>query len=180
MQVCFSQTRRNSQNSEDDMARTIIQAKVMSLLDYCNSLLYGLPAKEIERLQRVQNCAARVITGAGHNDHITPILRSLHWLPVKHRISYKINLLTFKAMHNNGPSYMSDLIERHRPTRSLRSANLSLLTEPRFRLQKFGGRAFDVGAPKLWNALPKDLRDETDLKLFKSKLKTFYFTLAFN
>jgi hypothetical protein len=176
----LAEIRKIRKNISDDMARTIVQAKVMSLVDYCNSLLYGLPAKEIERLQRVQNCAARVITGASRYDHITPILKDLHWLPVKHRISYKINIMTFKALHNTGPTYITDLIEWHRPARSLRSAGQSLLVEPRFRLQRFGGRTFAVGAPKLWNALPIDLRNENDFSHFKSKLKTFYFMLSFN
>ena len=73
----------------------LIQAFVTSRMDYCNSLLYGTSQKVLDKLQRVQNTAARVVSRRRKHDHITPVLQSLHWLPVKYRIEYKIILLVF-------------------------------------------------------------------------------------
>ena len=79
--------------SQSNLKR-IVNAFVISRMDYCNSILYGLPTVEHEKLQRVQNIAARLITGSSRRDHITPVLKNLHWLPVKLRITFKILLLT--------------------------------------------------------------------------------------
>ena len=94
-----------------DMKRTVIivQALVISRLDYCNSLLCGLPAIPIKRLQRVKNAAARVIAKADRRDHISPIVFKLHWLPVKLRMKYKILLLTYRALHGLAPTYITEL-----------------------------------------------------------------------
>jgi hypothetical protein len=167
-------------NLTEDIARTLVQSQVMSLLDYCNCLLYGLPASSIERLQRVQNCAARVVKCADHRSHITPILKALHWLPVRFRIMYKLNLITFKALNGAAPDYIVELVSLYQPSRTLRSSDQHLLKTPRFNLKTFGARRFAVGAPLLWNALPLALRIETDFKRFKTNLKTFYFKQAFS
>ena len=97
---------------------------------FCNSILYGLPTVEHEKLQRVQNIAARLITGSSRRDHITPVLKNLHWLPVKLRITFKILLLTYKILNGQSPSYLTSLISSYEPVRSLRSSNHSLLKVP--------------------------------------------------
>ena len=83
-----------------------------------------------DKLQRVQNSAARLVTRAKKNDHITPILQRLHWLPVNARIVFKILLITYKALHNQAPGYIIELLSMYKPRRSLRSAALHLLTVP--------------------------------------------------
>ncbi len=88
----------------------VIHAFITSRLDYCNSLYLGLPKSLLARLQMVQNAAARLLTGAKKHEHITPILASLHWLPVSFRIQLKILLIVFKALNGQAPSYISDLI----------------------------------------------------------------------
>ncbi len=79
-------------------------------MDYCNALLGGCPASSINKLQIVQNAAARVLTRSRKYDHITPILQSLHWLPIKFRISYKILLLAYKALNDLAPAYLTNLL----------------------------------------------------------------------
>ena len=124
---------RNIRHCLDLHSATILaNSLVTSKLDYCNSLLSGLPKSSIQRLQRVQNSLARVvIPSTRRSDHITPVLKRLHWLPVAQRINFKISVITFKVLHNAQPSCLSDIINLHRPPRLLRSRDQNLLSIPR-------------------------------------------------
>ena len=93
-------------------------------MDYCNSLYAGIDKKALARLQNIQNAAARLIKSAKRTDHVTPLLRSLNWLPVEYRVHYEIIVLVFKALHNLAPPYLSELLSVYIPSRSLRSENL--------------------------------------------------------
>ncbi len=137
------------------------------------------PATVFYKLQIVQNAAARVLTRSRKYDHITPILQTLHWLPIKFRISYKILLLAYKALNDLAPAYLTNLLSRYNPTRSLRSQNSGLLVVPRIAKSTKGGRTFSYLAPKLWNSLPDNVRGSDTLSLFKSRLKTHLFSQAF-
>ena len=146
-------------------AEKLVHAFMTSRLDYCNALLGGCPASSINKLQVVQNAAARVLTRSRKYDHITPILQSLHWLPIKFRISYKILLLTYKALNGLAPAYLTSLLPRYNPSRSLRSQNAGLLIVPRIAKSTKGGRAFSHLAPKLWNSLPDNVRGSDTLSV---------------
>ena len=89
--------------------KCLVQCFVISRLDYCNSLLYGIPEESLDKLQKVQNAAARLIYGARKHDHVTHLLKNLHWLPIRYRIQYKIALITFKTLNGNGPEYLAEL-----------------------------------------------------------------------
>ena len=157
----------------------MVHAFVTTHLDYCNSLYYGLPKKQIKRLQGIQNTAARLVTGTRKYDHITPILRELHWLQVDTRIIFKYLLITFKCIHGLAPKYLSDLLTLKK-NRGLRSDNKLLLVKPKSRLVTYGDRAFSNAAPKLWNALPDKIRLSESLEDFKSGLKTYLFRKSYS
>ncbi len=123
---------------------TVIHAFITSRLDYCNSLYWGLPQSAISCLQIVQNAAARLLTGTRKKDHISPILASLHWLPVKFRIDFKIAVYVYKALAGLAPKYISDLLIAYSPQRALRSSNQFLLTVPHCRCKTKGGRLFQL------------------------------------
>ena len=157
-----------------DSAVILANALVHSKLDFCNSLLYGLPEISVIPLQRIQNSLARVVCKSPFRSPTSPLLKKLHWLPVSQRIKFKIATLTFKALHFGKPSYLSDLISPYTPSRSLRSFDSQLLTVPDIR-SELGRRSFSYAAPTVWNSLPYSLRSSTSLSSFCRGLKTHLF-----
>jgi hypothetical protein len=158
----------------------LVHSFISSKLDQSNSLLYGLPATQLGKLQRVQNSAARVVLQAKKFDHVTPIFLKLHWLPIPKRIEFKILLITYKALCNQAPGYIRTMLEPYTPVRSLRSSDKSLLVIPKTRLVTYGDRSFSHAAPTLWNKLPIDIRNSSSVQMFKGKLKTYLFKQAYN
>ena len=134
----------------------LVHAFISGRIDYCNSLLFGLPSFHLLKLQRLQNAAARLISNVLRYSHITPVLWSLHCLPVKFRIDFKILLLTFKAIYGHAPGYSIDLIAiKEQPCDNFRSASGLILKYRGLKLKKTSGdRAFSSAAPNLWNNLP--------------------------
>ena len=129
------------------------------------------------KLQRIQNAAARLVTGSSRFCHVTPLLYHLHWLPVTYRIKFKILLLTFKCLYGQAPNYLINLITvRKQPRYSLRSNESTLLVSPSAKYHPtLGDRAFQSAAPSLWNALPPAIRDITAIDAFKTAVKTNFF-----
>ena len=165
-----------------DATKSLVHAYVTSRLDYCNSLLFGISKDLIYKLQRVQNTAARLITRTRKFDHITPVLKDLHWLPVEQRIKYKLLLLAYKAQHGQAPKYIADLVVPYVPSRAnLRSKDQFLLdARIHTKLKKYGDRSFKKAAATLWNSLPIELRMAKTVNQFKSQLKIHLFNESYN
>ena len=160
---------------------TIIHAFITSQIDYCNSLMNGLPDSLIKKLQRVQNTAARLVFTLRKCDRITPALITLHWLPVKYRIEFKTLLLIFKGLQGKAPSYIQEMLIRCKSKRyAMRSNNACVLKVPKFKHDTFGKRAFAVSGPLAWNDLPKEIRLCNEIEKFKQALKTHLFTKFVN
>uniref|UniRef100_A0A8C6NUT7 HECT-type E3 ubiquitin transferase n=1 Tax=Nothobranchius furzeri TaxID=105023 RepID=A0A8C6NUT7_NOTFU len=104
--------------------------------------------------------------GSSRRAHITPVLQSLRWLPVEYRIQFKVLVLTYRALNNQAPSYLSELLSPHTTSLNLRSTSENLLAVPRTRLKTKGDRAFQTIAPRLWNSLPSNLRLSNTVEVF--------------
>ena len=165
----------------EEAAKRIMLATVACRLDYCNSLLVNLPKKDIERLQKVQNAAARFISLTPKSEHVTPILQQLHWLPVAFRIKYKIAMIMYRCVHGTAPIYPRSMLTQYVPRRNLRSSELPAVSfvVPRVNQKTVGSRAFSTAGPEIWNDIPPSIRTIGSINVFKSKLKTYYFSCAF-
>ena len=95
----------------------LVNILVISRLDYCNCLLYVIPKYQRDKLQRTQNTAARLVMGLKRSEHVTPILKNLHRLPVEKKIEFKILLITYKTIHGQSADYLKPLIEVYQPSR---------------------------------------------------------------
>ena len=153
--------------STDDM-KSLVNAIVVAKVDNCNSLLPGISSYDLHKLQKFQNSCARLIYGKRKYDHVSGLLKELHWLPSEARIYYKVLCYVFKSIHGLAPKYLSDLINIKR------AHNLSLEVPRSF--TKFGDRAFSRAGPRLWNALPGDLRMIRSLDSFKAQLKHHFYS----
>ena len=121
----------------------VIQAFVSLRLDYCNSLFYGISDRLIRRLQAVQNAVARLVTGTRRRDHISSVLRQLHWLPVNQRLKFKLSFLVYKSLYGLAPQYSVEVCElvAAADRRQLRWSDIATFVVPRTNT-RLGDRAF--------------------------------------
>ena len=168
---CYAQLRHIGhirQHLTIHATNSLVNYLVTSRIDYCNSLLNGFPKTTLNKIQHVQNTAARLITRTSRRSHITPVLKDLHWLPIQYRIQCKILVKTYKALQGQSPLYVRNLLQVYKPTRNLRSQNnATALVVPKSRKVMFGDRSFATAAPRLWNSLPEGIRDSGSLAIFK-------------
>ena len=149
----------------------LVNCLVISRLDYGNSLLCDIPKYQRNKLQRIQNIAARMITSARSSDHLTPILKSLHWLPVEARINLKILLITYKILNGQSAGYLEPLIKECHPSRALRSSSRSLSCTPAIKTKTYGGLALSTAASQRDGTLSQNMsKVQTVLPLSKSEI----------
>ena len=156
----------------------LVSAFVLSRIDYCNSLLFGSTHDVTSNLQRIQNYAARVILRLPMSSSITIHLKSLHWLPVKVRSTYKIACLCYHCHRSTAPSYVTDMLHKKPShTRNTRSSSytMPLLNRPAYSKATLGDRSFSFASSSVWNSIPNDVRCAPSLSSFKSRLKTYVF-----
>ena len=178
---CYFQIRRLSKIRKyltENSAKTLVHAFVSSRLDNVNSILVNVPKSEINKLQLIQNHAARVVKKENKSCHITPLLKDLHWLPIEYRIRFKTILFVYKSLRGEGPAYLASLLDEFKPLQNLRSINKMLLKVPKWK-GKYGQRAFSVAGPQLWNELPLFIKQACSTNSFKHLLKTHLFRIAF-
>ena len=184
---CYYQIRQLrviSRSLSEDSAATLVHAFVTSRLDYCCSILVGLPQLLISRLDRVLRSAARLIGRIPKYASVSSYMRdTLHWLPISQRIEYRIASLVWRCLLGCAPTY---LVELCRPVsvvlarRALRSASSGKLLVPRVETSTCQRRAFSVVGPSVWNSLPLQVRllPRVDSSVFYKLLKTFCFTVV--
>jgi hypothetical protein len=161
--------------------QSLVVALIHTRLDYGNSVLVGLPAYLVRRLQSVLNAAARLVYNLKRSDHISDALVSLHWLRAPERIKYKVAVLTYKVINGSAPRYLGtfERIADQPGRQRLRSAATNRLLVPSVRLSTVGSRAFPVAGPQVWNDLPDEVTSASSLSVFRQRLKTFLFRLSY-
>jgi hypothetical protein len=161
---------------------SLVVSLVLNRLDYGNAVLAGLPGNLLDRLQSVMNAAARLICSARKYDHVTPLLRDLHWLRIQQRIEFKLAVLVYRCLHGMAPSYLAAGLHRVADIESrqrLRSASTSALDVPSTRHPTLGDRAFPVAAARVWNGLPPHVTQSSSLTAFRAQLKTELFVRSY-
>ena len=151
----------------DSVFQSLIVALVTQRLDNGNATLADIPTFQHRRLQSVLNAAARLIRRSSRHEHVTPLLRDLHWLQSRERIDFKLAVLVYRCLHGLAPRCLSDHFQRVASynRRRLRSSSSSLLIRPT-RLITVGDRAFPVAGSRLWNSLYRTSSHQLRLSLF--------------
>ena len=159
-----------------ETATLLVNSLFLSKLDYCNSLLSGVPNDKLKKLQVAQNNAARMIFRKSKREHASPLLKELHWLPCEKRIMYKLATMCHKCINDNAPMYLKDLLRLYIPSRTLRSStDTTRFVIPKMLMKSYGERSFVHSGPKIWNSLPQNLREIKSFLTFKRHLKTYLF-----
>ena len=162
----------------EEATKTVIQAIVLSKIDYCNIIYQGAPAYAIEKLQQIHNMGCRIVKRSGKHDHITPQLTDLHWLKINECIIYNC-VLMYKCIKGMAPEYLSEVIIKDHG-HSLRSTTLNNLQTIRCNTALEHNSAFSSTGPRLWNMLPYDIKCSNDFEMFKTKFQTFLFKVSYD
>ena len=163
------QINRVRHNFDSNTLRAIVAALVMSKLYYCSTVWSNTSTTNINKLQAVQNFAVRIITNTRKYDHITPVLSSIGWLPVKKHLEYRDSLMTYKCMKGLAPPYLCNLFLTRSDVHDVNTRNKDMLHVPQYKTAS-GQRSFRYRAVKIWNTTDDNLKN-LPFGIFKSKLK---------
>ncbi len=177
--LLYSMWRRSGPFFREHASQLLVQALVLSRLDYCNALLAGLPASSVKPLQLIQNVVARLIFNEPKRTHVTPLFINLHWLPIAAQcIKFKALMFAYRTTSgSSAPLYLNSLLQTYMPSRSLRSASERRITVPSQRATESLSLTFSLTIPIWWNDLPNSIRAAESLPIFKKWLKTHLFHL---
>ena len=182
---CFAvlrQIRSIRRSVSQSVLQSLVVSLVLSRLDYGSATLAGLPVRLLDRLQSVLNAAARLVYGCRKYDHVTPLLRSLHWLRVPERVTFRLAVLAYRCQNGLAPPYLADELHRSADVESrwrLRSASTAALVVPATAHSTIGDRAFPVALARAWNDLPPLVTSSSSLAVFRQRLKTELFTRSY-
>ena len=151
--------------------KTIVNSLVVSCLDYCNGLYFGIAERLLNQLQLIQNAAAKAVTGKYKYDHLGEDLNDLHWLEIKKRVVFKISLIAYKSVNGLAPEYLQNMFQYSHHGHSLK------LIVPQY-TSSYGRRSFSYAGPKIFNNLPTQITSSDTVEMFKSNLKTYLFSMS--
>lgn len=164
---------RNRKSMDLDTCKIIINSLVLSRLSFCCTLLIDLPKKLINKLQKVQNYAAKVICLLRKFDRISHVIKQLGWMKIENFIKYRLATIVYKCLDGSAPAYLCELIQIHVPNRELRPTNSTKLSLPNLKVT-LAQKSFTYLAPKLWNEIPTEITNLNSLYSFKKNLKAYY------
>ena len=168
--------RRIAKFLDQDTKHHVIRCLILSRMEYGNALLYGCKSKDLDRLQALQNKAVKLIFNAGKRDSPAPLLNTLHWLPIRERIKYKLCMYIYKCLNGTAPQYLVDFITyKPKGTRFTRSSMDTTLLTSQYARTSIGDKSFCISGPSLWNSLPKNIREAHTLSGFKKGLKSYLY-----
>ncbi len=175
--LLYTILRRSGPFFQNMQHKNLVQAFVLSRLDFCNALLAGLPANSFKPLKLIQNAAAILIFNELKRTHITPLFINVHWLQIAARIKFKALMFAYRTTSGSAPLYINSLLQTYMPSRSLHSASERRITVPSQRGTKSLSQTFSLTVPIWWNDLPNSIRASESLPIFKKRLKTHLFHL---
>jgi len=159
---------------------TLVRALIVNKVEYCNSVLAGIPGQLQDLLQSVVNAAARLVFSARRSERITPLLRELYWLRVPERDTFRLCVLVYRCLHGTAPAYLAQSLHQTSDVECLRSADSAMLEVPSTRRSILGNRACPVASARAWNSLPSSVRNAPLLTTFRRELKTVFFLSSFD
>ena len=165
---------------DQDTTKYIIQALVISKLDYCNSLLLRSADYQLNKMQWILNMACRIVCNLHKFDHVTSSMQDLHWLIIPYQILFKIACIMFKCINGQAPKYLTDLLPSKQKTLQLCSSTSDRYPSILHRSSLAYNASFPAVGPRLWNSLPKNIRQQPSLDMFWSNLKTHLFKICYH
>ena len=171
--------RRIRSKLDQETTKYIIQSLVISKLDYCNSLLLRSADYQLNKMQQIQNMACRIVCNLCKFNYVSSSMQDLHWLKIPYRIQFKVTCIMCKCRNDQYPKYLTDLLSSKHKARQLHSCTSDRYSSILHRSSLAYNASFAATGPRLWNSLPKNIRQQQSLDMFRSNLTTHLFKLCY-